>query len=590
LFKTHDNFSPPNNPEQSQHNRDRNISEYSILESRLMHKARSKTLLKRNLVGQPTDERKIYDDDLVEAISEEFSDRIRVVPIIGDTLRALNLLPRRRKLTFGQLLDISVTKVSSQNRVTRSDIAQITKIRSITGNSIIPFMNGGPSDQHWNTSDNGFYDWLDKKSQESIFGVELGFKADDYGLEVSNKLISRKRRNPELNISLLIDGFVSYLMSKKPEQKAQFTALENNTISMINNMRKDGINVYVNDSWNPLSSDFLAANHVKLWIFDEIAAFCGGIGIESQFREILYDEMDLIEGPLVGIITIIALLLMDNQTPQFQAVSKNNWITKESLQRIYEKNYGISRGLVNMKVCMNVPGYVQDAQHEYISLLNHQDLKEVYIMTPYFSDDRIARALVLAAERLRARLERSRSGTGTSSHYSPDIDSSGTNIDDNSKKIHVIFPKKQENLIIEEVSKYYAYYLRDNPVVETRQFYFEDKDSALKYEMLHAKQMVVVLENEKRNWTKYVKFGGSYNPAGRAHNMWEVNVRSINGSWDVSDEGPDAAAQNPIKDYLNNVLKIVVTKYSEPFPWGQANIELSGIERLFMKLSQLIWV
>ncbi len=455
-------------------------------------------------------------------------------------------------------------------------------------------MNGAPSDQHWNISDNGFYDWLDKKSQESIFGVELGFKADDYGLEVSNKLISRKRRNPELNISLLIDGFVSYLMSKKPEQKAEFTAFENNTISMINNMRKDGIKVYVNDSWNPLSSDFLAANHVKLWIFDEIAAFCGGIGIESQFREILYDEMDLIEGPLVGIITILALLLINNQTPQFQAVSKNNWITKEKLQRIYEKNYGISRGLVNMKVCMNFPGYVQDAQHEYISLLNHQDLKEVYIMAPYFSDDRIARALVVAAERLRARLKRSRSRsrsrTGTHRHYAPGNDSSSTNIDDNSKKIHVIFPKKQENLIIEEASKYYAYYLRDNPVVETRQFYFEDKDNAVKYEMLHAKQMVVVLENEKRNWTKYVKFGGSYNPAGRAHTMWEMNVRSINGSWDVSDEGPDAPAHNPIRDYLNNVLKIVVTKYSEPFPWGQASVKLSAIERLFMKLSQIIWV
>jgi hypothetical protein len=87
-----------------------------------------------------------------------------------------------------------------------------------------------------------------------------------------------------------------------------------------------------------------------------------------------------------------------------------------------------------------------------------------------------------------------------------------------------------------------------------------------------------------------VKFGGSYNPAGRAHNMWEMNVRSINGSWDVSDEGPDAPAENPIRDYLNNVLKVVVTKYSEPFPWGQANVKLSAIERLFMKLSQLIWV
>jgi hypothetical protein len=132
-----------------------------------MHKAKSKTLLKRNLIGRPADERKIYDDDLVEAISEEFNDRIRVVPIIGDILRALNLSLRRRRLTFGQLLDISARKVSSQNRVTRSDIAQISKISSITGNSIIPFMNGGPSDQHWNKSDNGFYDWLDKRVKKA---------------------------------------------------------------------------------------------------------------------------------------------------------------------------------------------------------------------------------------------------------------------------------------------------------------------------------------------------------------------------------------------------------------------------------------
>jgi hypothetical protein len=53
-----------------------------------MQKARSKTLLKRNLMGQPMEPRKIYDDDLVEAISEEFSDRIRVVPVIGDIIRA----------------------------------------------------------------------------------------------------------------------------------------------------------------------------------------------------------------------------------------------------------------------------------------------------------------------------------------------------------------------------------------------------------------------------------------------------------------------------------------------------------------------
>ena len=76
-------------------------------------------------------------------------------------------------------------------------------------------------------------------------------------------------------------------MAKNESRREVF---ENNTIDMVRSMRKEGINVYVNDSWNPLSSDFLAANHIKLWIFDEAVAFYGGIGIESQFRKTLYDD------------------------------------------------------------------------------------------------------------------------------------------------------------------------------------------------------------------------------------------------------------------------------------------------------------
>ena len=38
---------------------------------------------------------------------------------------------------------------------------------------------------------------------------------------------------------------------------------------------------------------------------------------------------------------------------------------------------------------------------------------------------------------------------------------------------------------------------RNNPVVETRQFYAENSEI---HEMLHAKQMVVVLHNRNRKW------------------------------------------------------------------------------------------
>ena len=50
---------------------------------------------------------------------------------------------------------------------------------------------------------------------------------------------------------------------------------------------------------DPGSSDFLSVNHVKMWIFDGNEAFFGGIGIESQFVEELYDQMDLVTGPFV---------------------------------------------------------------------------------------------------------------------------------------------------------------------------------------------------------------------------------------------------------------------------------------------------
>jgi hypothetical protein len=109
--------------------------------------------------------------------------------------------------------------------------------------------------------------------------------------------------------------------------------------------------------------------------------------------------------------------------------------------------------------------------------------------------------------------------------------------------------------------------------------------------MLHAKQMIVVLKNREKKWTKYVKFGGSYNPAGRAHNMWEVNALMFCGLWKESDDnGSDSASnQNPIKDYLNNVMKPVISKYSEPFPWGDINIKIPWWRRITMRLAQLLW-
>jgi hypothetical protein len=266
---------------------------------------------------------------------------------------------------------------------------------------------------------------------------------------------------------------------------------------------------------------------------------------------------------------------------------------KQELEKLFMKQ-PLQQGEVSMRISMDVPGYVQDAQHDYVNLLTRQDIDEVFIMAPYFSDHKVAKALVMAANRLLAKYGPQKAASfkfavmkkimklqaRRDQISEPDHDSYR-------KRIHVVFPKKPEDRIIAEVSKYYAYFLRNNPIVETRQFYAELNSE--KFEMLHAKQMIVVLKDKSRNWTKYVKFGGSYNPAGRAQNMWEVNAVSFNGNWEESDEGPNSSKDNPIKDYMQNVMKDVVTKYSQPFPWGQVDVKLSIWDKIDMLLARLLW-
>jgi phosphatidylserine/phosphatidylglycerophosphate/cardiolipin synthase-like enzyme len=360
---------------------------------------------------------------------------------------------------------------------------------------------------------------------------------------------------------------------------------------MINNMRREGINIFINDSWNPLSLDFLAANHIKLWIFDAKVAFIGGIGIESQFRKILFDEMDLISGPFVNVLTSIALLVMANQKidlyfgNKFDKLFELNEIElrKSFFQPLKKK------GEMSMKLAVNIPGYIQDSQKEYIDLLDNKYIQEIYLMAPYFSDDRVARTLIKTANKMKNDLcKRIENSVTYNSNITNKKEIKKTILLKlkEEKKIHILFPKKQENRIIEEISRYYAYYLRDNPIVETLQFSAKNEEKF--FDMLHAKQLLVILYNSERKWKKYVKYCGSYNPAGRAHNMWELNALIYCGKWDTSDDDYDNS-ENLVKKYYEENIKFVFENYTEPFPWGSKQIKLNILERARMKLTQLLW-
>jgi hypothetical protein len=538
------------------------------------------------LLQQDTSVDKIYDDYLVQNTAEQFNDRFKVLPLIGDIIRAFKLVPFRKSLSKEELEKSAIEFILGYP--SRHDISLLTNINTIEGNFFIPFLNGGPFGENWNTAKDGFYDWIDNKCSESIIGIELGFKADEYGIEVANKLIEKKRKNPHIIIGIILDGLVSMLMSSK---KANLNEFERNTIKMINNMRNEGINIFINDSWNPLSLDFLAATHIKLWIFDAKVAFIGGIGIESQFRKILFDEMDLISGPFVNVLTSIALLLMSNQ--KVDLYLRNNFDKLFELNEIGLKNNFFKplekKGEMTMKLAMNIPGYIQDSQKEYINLLNNEYIEEIYLMAPYFSDDKVARTLIKTANKMK---------DGIAKHIEHSIKDKSNRKDKEKikktvllklkeeKKIHILFPKKQESRIIEEISRYYAYYLRDNPIVETLQFSAKNEEEF--FDMLHAKQLLVILHNNENKWKKYVKYCGSYNPAGRAHNMWELNTLIYHGKWDTSDDDYDNS-ENLVKKYYEEHIKFVFENYTEPFPWGSKQIKLNLLERARMKLAQLLW-
>jgi hypothetical protein len=150
-------------------------------------------ITKLQIMNRSTEVDKFYDDVVVVTISEEFSDRIRALPFIGDIIRALRIAIRRKSLKSNEFTQIALHRILSKERISRGNISELTEIAPVFGNNVIPFMNGGPAGENWNHAPSGFYDWIDNKSQESILGIELGFKADNYGTEVSKKLIEKKK-------------------------------------------------------------------------------------------------------------------------------------------------------------------------------------------------------------------------------------------------------------------------------------------------------------------------------------------------------------------------------------------------------------
>jgi len=118
------------------------------LTTNVLNKSKDATLSVLKLVGRGGEERaeqKVYDDDLVRTLSEEFSDRVRSFYVIGDAIRAFKGSLRREQINEDEFSEIALNKIISREHVFREDVARLTKIATVAGNSVFPFMNGGPA-------------------------------------------------------------------------------------------------------------------------------------------------------------------------------------------------------------------------------------------------------------------------------------------------------------------------------------------------------------------------------------------------------------------------------------------------------------
>jgi len=164
-------FRAQTNPEESPIRKERNLAEFDNLSSEVPNKSRDSTLVKLKLPGREKEERagqKIYDDELVRTVSEEFTDRLRAFFVIGDAIRAFRGSLHRNEINADEFLKIALNKIVSREHIFREDIARLTKVAPLIGNFVVPFMNGGPAGENWNLANNGFYDWIGNKSQSLV--------------------------------------------------------------------------------------------------------------------------------------------------------------------------------------------------------------------------------------------------------------------------------------------------------------------------------------------------------------------------------------------------------------------------------------
>lgn len=118
-----------------------------------------------------------------------------------------------------------------------------------------------------------------ENSKKKVYLQFMTFEGDKTGLKLSNKLIELRKKGVEVKV--LIDYFTDYFMSNKYYTDKSIKEERNKTFNMIKEMKSNGIEVKRTRPFGFIQAFFLARNHKKIVVIDEIC-YLGGINISDH--------------------------------------------------------------------------------------------------------------------------------------------------------------------------------------------------------------------------------------------------------------------------------------------------------------------
>ena len=220
----------------------------------------------------------------------------------------------------------------------------------------------------------------DIKTAKSSINIHIfGMRADKWGWEFARILAEKSRQGVEIKILADLYGARMTWYRRYASRR------------LFDFYRENGVDfVFYKASLNPFNSKFLHFDHRKYFIIDGKIAYNTGYTIERHMREEMFDIGVKARGPIVNQIQASFFL---------NYFSNGGKARQRNFGEFYRKFFPASSNPGNMHahLAINVPNRQHRITESYYQKISNAR-KSVYVINPYFTDNRIVKSLIRAKE------------------------------------------------------------------------------------------------------------------------------------------------------------------------------------------------